>query len=174
MSSAKSFPARLAEWIASLHAMLLVGLVYLLVRAGQSRPGRKLANSRLAQAMRASPTCRRIYTSLTVRPWVSDIGLGIVTMWWGFWVGLHHEQVAMAAGFAVFRPILPWLAGFIFILGALQIWFALVKDIRGRQIVSLIGMSVWGGITSGLTVASGQAAYSGYVVFNALILLRAS
>lgn len=114
----------------------------------------------------------RVRLSLTVRPWLTDIGCGISTIFWGLWVGIHHEQVALHSGFDLFEPILREMSIFAFVLGILQLTAALLKMGRTRQLVALIAAIMWSGIAMGLNSYSGQAAYAGYTFLNFLILTR--
>ncbi len=114
----------------------------------------------------------RVKASLFIRPWLTDIGCGISALFWGLWVGSHHEQVALHGGFSLFAPIIRELAIIAFLLGVAQLTAALLKLNKTRQAVALFGAILWGGIAMGLTAYSGQAAYAGYTLFNILILTR--
>lgn len=114
----------------------------------------------------------RVRASLLVSPWLTDIGCGASTAFWGFWVGIHHEQVALNSGFDLFTPILRELSVFAFMLGILQLTVALLKLSRTRQIVALIAAIMWGGIAMGLSSYSGEAVYGGYTFLNFLIFTR--
>lgn len=119
------------------------------------------------------PMVRRVLAGFVIRPWLIDIGCGVAAMQWGLWVGLHNESVAMSRSFVRFNPVLRELACLVFLAGALQFWFALLKMPRSRQGIALIKVTLWVGIASGISIASGQAAYAGYALLDMLILVRA-
>ena len=114
----------------------------------------------------------RVYQSLSVRPWSVDIGCGLAALGWGIWVGIHNEQVAIHGGFNLFKPIIQQLSVISGVLGAAQLVVSLLKLHQARQLFALVGVILWGGIAMGLTAYSGQAAYTGYMLFDLLILTR--
>ncbi len=114
----------------------------------------------------------RIRYSLHERPWMLDIAVGAWTMGWATWVGLHTNFTVYHAGFRRFASIMPGLTVLVFILGAVQLWSALIKWRHPRSPSALTGMVIWGGFICGVTTPSGQAAYALPTLLNFLILLR--
>ena len=123
--------------------------------------------------LRARPVLARVIDGFTVRPWLIDIGCGLCSLWWGLWVGLHHQEVAMSPGFSEFRPVVPQLSAAVFLLGALQILIAIVKNRTHRTLIAMVSVVIWSGLAIGVRSAAGQGAYTGHALLNILIIVRA-
>ncbi len=133
----------------------------------------RLKTDRLGPWLRRHPLLDRIVVGFTIRPWLIDIGCGMCSVWWGFWVLLHHGEVAMSRGFVMFRPIIGELSSFVLILGVLQVIIAIMKNRTRRTLIAMVSVVLWSGLAIGVQSAAGQGAYTGHALLNALIILRA-
>ena len=114
----------------------------------------------------------RLALSLGIRPWLIDIACGLELIMWGVSVVLHPHCFQRSHALNLFAPIRLPLGAMVLLVGALQLWAALLKLVRIRQAAAFLGLMLMAGLASEMQVAMGVAVYAGWALAEAMIVVR--